>query len=757
MQIALIFLLVSTTVAWALLAIFVFLRMRRQRIELAFLSVETARWRAAYDHSENAALLVWPNGNTWDAGGHFGRSIGRTIIDSQDLPQDLFDAVANAFSKPEDLPARVALPSGGIASLYLSKVGEGAEQPLQVQLASRTRPPANLESGQLDWTIFETCPLPMWVVDGDTQILSANRAYADAVEQDNSDLVVANQTQILEGSIGTAVRDVMRTQTPLRERRVANVAGTRRNVAIMLSPVTRGQVLVTAVDVTGEEEALGELAHVLDAQSETLDRLRTPVAIFGARKSLQYYNSAFRTFVGLSDSEMEGSTHEALLEAMYRLRRVPEQVDIQAWKNEQLRHYTTLIEAQEDMWYLADGTSHRAVIQPYPFGGLLWLIEDVTDRLELERSYNTLVEVQRETLDNMAEGVATIEADGSVSLFNPAFIDMWSLDADRLSGAPKISELTAMIPIDNNDSVHASKAFKEQLPAWISERIAARGRWLRDDGRIIDYRLVLLPDGGTMLTQSDVTDSARIEQALRERSYALEAADRVRSEFISNMSYEFRTPLNSILGFGEILSNGLVGDLTEKQRSYIINILKSATALRDIISDVLDLAAIESGGLELEFAPVSISDLISSVVAKLPSIARRNSLSFEYKDGDYGYVTADRRRLSQALNGIFLSLVGIIPREEELRLSIMAGEFFLRVMIDSEHCGSMHQDRDHIVMALQRGQIPEDQRNSGLHLALARSIITMHGGRIEVIGHGDEGIRLMVDLVRDPQSMELSH
>ncbi len=739
--------LILTILLWVTIAGLLYRRLANLRALAQEQMTEIQRWQAAYADKDHAAMLIWPDGAIWDADGLFARLLGRRLRDASDLPADLFNAIETAFSDPDALPATVALESGGIANLKLIP-GGGPDMPIQVQMATAIRPPANLSPEHLDIAIFESCPLPMWVLDANLTILAVNRAYAEAVEKPSANVVLAEQLGLLESDLGNAVAEVMRTGSTLRERRVAIVAGQRRNVAVTLSLLTKGQVLVTAVDVTGEEEALGELAHVLDAQSETLDRLRTPVAIFGANKSLQFYNSAFRTLVGLSEAQLDNITHEALLDAMYTGRRVPEQVDFQAWKRDQLDKYTNLIEAQEEMWYLADGSSHRAVTQPYPFGGLLLLIEDVTDRLELERSYNTLVEVQRETLDNMAEGVAVFEEDGRLSLFNAAFVDLWSLDIDSMSFAPKIGDLVKQISLNTSGPAHDGEEFRDQLAAWVSERLSRKGRWIRGDGRIIDFRLVPLPDGGTMLTQTDVTDSARIEQALRERSYALEAADRIRSEFIANMSYEFRTPLNSIMGFGEILQTGLSGPLEPRQKAYVDNILTSASALRDMITDVLDLAAIESGDLELNLDMIDINALIEEVLPRLDKLLDSKKARFAYQPGDYGRVVGDKQRLIQAINNMVSSIVGLIPDASLLSMSVEVKDMQSFISIDADRCGTIDHDRDEIVTLLKRGQIPERQRNSGLNLALARSIVTLHGGGLEVMAVGDAGICLRMELVR---------
>src|SRR5439155_20508922 len=130
-------------------------------------------------------------------------------------------------------------------------------------------------------------------------------------------------------------------------------------------------------------------------------------------------------------------------------------------------------------------------------------------------------------------------------------------------------------------------------------RITSQTPWIgqidRLDGSILRLATVPLPDGAVLFTGQDVTDSARVERALRESNDALETAARLKSEFIANVSYELRTPLNAIIGFAEILANEYFGSLSPRQLDYSRGILDSSHRLMALINDILDLATIEAG------------------------------------------------------------------------------------------------------------------------------------------------------------------
>ncbi len=140
------------------------------------------------------------------------------------------------------------------------------------------------------------------------------------------------------------------------------------------------------------------------------------------------------------------------------------------------------------------------------------------------------------------------------------------------------------------------------------------GQMLRPDQSVIDFAVSPLPDGATLITFVDVTDSKRYEQTLIERNEALVAADRLKSQFISHVSYELRTPLTNIIGFSELLSSPRTGELNSKQREYLNDISASSRTLLAIINDILDLATIDAGALELKLAPVKVADVVDTAV-----------------------------------------------------------------------------------------------------------------------------------------------
>ena len=199
------------------------------------------------------------------------------------------------------------------------------------------------------------------------------------------------------------------------------------------------------------------------------------------------------------------------------------------WRARQLTAYTT-IEPREDWWHLPDGRTLHVVCEQHPFGGVTYLYENVTDELALESRYNELIGVQRETLDNLEEGIALLGSDGRLKLYNPAFARFWQLDPEVLDTQPHIEELAqhgGQLATDSGswDEVRYSVT---RLDA---ERKPITGK-IDVSNHVLQFVAVPLPDGNTLLTFADISDSARMERALRDRADALEAVQRTRPDIV---------------------------------------------------------------------------------------------------------------------------------------------------------------------------------------------------------------------------------
>jgi signal transduction histidine kinase len=271
------------------------------------------------------------------------------------------------------------------------------------------------------------------------------------------------------------------------------------------------------------------------------------------------------------------------------------------------------------------------------------------------------------------------------------------------------------------------------------------------DGRHFQFAAVPLPDGNALLTMVDVTDSTRIEAALRERATALEEADRVKTDFVANMSYELRTPLTSIGGFAELLGGGYAGDLTPKARDYVSAIVESVERLSKLINDVLDLTTGDTRGVALEKERVDIAGLCRAAAetAKARAAEKGQKLDVEIS-ASAGYVFGDARRLRESVEHVLQNAIAYTDRKGRISLSAEGDKkrAVIRVHdngsgIDPEDLPRVFNRFDRVVEAGVRGEAA-----LGLGLPLTQQFIEAHGGTVELESEKGKGTTVTLNIPR---------
>jgi PAS domain-containing protein len=276
---------------------------------------------------------------------------------------------------------------------------------------------------------FGRAPTPAWRMNAAGRLVWVNAAYAEAVETETPSQALDQQV-LLESVQGELTRDALNTGLPQTRVRGAVAGGKRVVMRLMVYPISGGTAGF-AVDVTDGEEAKAALDRFRQAHDETLNHMAEAVAIFDRAKRLVFYNRSFSALFGVEEAFLnERPAHSALLDRLREKRKLPEQADYTAWKRDELAHYEAAPgQAQPDeLWPLPDGRTLRVARQRHPLGGVLLIFEDMTDQLALQARYNTLIKVQRATLDKLHEAVAVFSTDGRLKLRNTAFETLWELD-----------------------------------------------------------------------------------------------------------------------------------------------------------------------------------------------------------------------------------------------------------------------------------------------------------------------------------------
>lgn len=567
-------------------------------------------------------------------------------------------------------------------------------------------------------------PEPVWLRDDDLSLIYCNTAYVKAVDGKDAQDVVARGRELAPRAAVREARALAAAARASGETRRTPfhmvIEGSRRLMEVTEVPVdsespkprdenggaplfSDGSGRLTtglAYDITRQEELEVRLKREAAAHADVLERLGTAIAIFGPDTRLIFFNTAFAVLWDLSPGWLlDGPSYATVLDTLRGERRLPEVADFPAYKDKELARFNSLIEPTEDVLHLPGGGTLRRVIAPHPMGGLLTTYEDITDRLALERSYNTLIAVQRETIDNLQEAVAVFGAEGQLRLANPAFAELWNIGVEVLREGPVMKAVIDAFRDFFDDETVWSRHRAVMLAALDAERqrLTQQGRVVRRDGSVLEFISVPLPDGGALFCYNDVSAPERVAQTLRNRAEALAATDKLRSEFMSNFLVELEASARTID--------------SDPSRAPI---------LKALVEDLRDLSGIEAGQQTLHLDSFDVRALAERIdTATHESFKRRDKKLIVDCAPDAGWMIGDAARIKQTLYHLVIAA-----------LKATHGDV-VAVMVTREGTS--------LVFAV-RYAAQHDGRAPALSMHLGQRIAELHGGRLAARADGGDTV-----------------
>lgn len=601
--------------------------------------------------------------------------------------------------------------------------------------------------------LIEAAPMPIWHRTSNLRLSLVNSAYVRAVDGPSAEQVIEQGVELIEALDGmspraAAARAAETAQICARMVPVT-IDGKRRMMRVVDVPLGDVGVAGYAIDMHELEEVRAELRHLAQANRDMLDRLSAGVVQFGSNYRLQFCNQPFLSIFGLKpDMAMIDTEFDRVLDAMRDAGLVPETSNFPTWRKER-RQWFVSPNAHEENWLLQDGVHLRVYAQPLPDGGLLLIFEDRTEHVQLSSARDTLLRVRAATFDNLFEAIAVFAADGRLHLWNSRFRQIWKVEEAALASNPRVDELMAALA-DRLDRPQQSGLIHQLIRAATVERRQRGGTMVFADGRHFEFAAIPMPDGNALFVMLDISDSRRIEQALRDRNEALEDADRVKTAFVSNMSYELRTPLTSIAGFAEMIQSGLAGELTPQAREYIEAIITSTDRLARLIDNVLDLTQGAAGGLPIERKALDLDALVQSAVTAAQAKAKTRDIALVVNlEASLGSVQGDARRIDQAIGHLLDNALNFVGEGGRVLVHGDGTQARARIVVSDNGPGIDSKLQARLFDTFARFTRDKDGRPTGLGLPLVRQFVEAHGGSVRLVSEPGEGTIVTIELPRE--------
>ncbi len=405
---------------------------------------------------------------------------------------------------------------------------------------------------------------------------------------------------------------------------------------------------------------------------------------------------------------------------------------------------------------------------------LVGIAVEVTEQKRLIEASRTADIRLRDAIEAISEAFVLWDADNRLVLCNSKYQQLYELPDELIRPGTPYTEIAryGRRPIVANAFDGETGSGARSVEARVED-----GRWLQinerrtDDGGFVSVGtdITALKENEAQLIENEqaltkmVDDLRRSRQQLETQAQQLvelaekyaaekekaEDANRIKSEFLANVSHELRTPLNAIIGFSEMMLSGAFGPLgDDKYGEYCRDIRESGAFLLRIITDILDMARLEAGRLEIDREPLELDRLIEETLSAYARTAEENGIEIVTRTAPGITLSADRQAVRQVLDNLVSNAVKFTPEHGTIGIRTTRRRDGAVLVVEDTGIGIPQAALDKLGRPFEQVQSPltRNHKGSGLGLAISRSLVALHGGRMDIVSHEGAGTKVTVFL-----------
>jgi len=494
-----------------------------------------------------------------------------------------------------------------------------------------------------------------------------------------------------------------------------------------------------ATDVTERKQAEEELREAEERYRDLFESANDLIQSVTPDGHFLYVNKAWREALGYSEQEVANLELWDIIhpDSISHCREVFQKI----MSNKTVSGIEAIFVTKDGKSITVEGNANCRFEEGKPVA-TRGIFRDITERKRVEEE----LRIKDSAIASSINAIAIADLEGNLTYVNPSFLALWGYDDDKAVLGKSSVEFWQM----RNKATEVVDALRTS-GSWLGELVAKR-----KDGSTFDVQLsasMVTDEEGKpicmMASFVDITERKRVQQALQEKTRQLAAASQAKSKFLASMSHELRTPLNAVIGFSELMLDGVPGEINDEQRDCLNDILSSGQQLLNLINDVLNLSKIEAGRMELKLENLNLADVINDVVQTVKPMLDENRHKIGVSVGEgLPQVHAEKRRLRQILLNLLSNAIKFTPPGGKLGIKVTRNGDWCQVSVVDNGIGIKEEDQERVFEVFtQVATLPKEKEGgTGLGLALTKQFVESIGGRIWVESQYGKGSKFTFTL-----------